>query len=486
MKKEEAKTTNGALPSGTVLKERYRIEEVLGRGGFGIAYKAVDESLQVVVAIKEYVSEKIPKEDRGRKEAQIAATFYDLEGIVSIRDYFTENKTSYVVMDYVNGISIRNYIRQQGRMNGKDVLEHMRPVMKSMMKIHASGVIHRDISADNLMITREGRLLLIDFGAASLKREGKDVHTVIFKRGFAPIEQYRQEGKIGPWTDVYALCATIYFMITGMVPDDAMERWINDTCKPLDSIMGTGLSAAESAAIMKGLELDVRNRFQTVEELYKELYGGEKKEEKEIIFRTEKADERTHEGTATLREEIRSLFGPGRKNVSDKHDKTDKINKRDGLFILYKKIYLAITLIIILLMGGGMLWFMNYWKNIDSSAVTNISAARDKNGNTDDVSESVNINESGKKNELDSSTGPQNTDEPESTNMPENTKKPKITKKPKSTIKKAESTKKSVSTKKPESSQNTRKNSKPAATKKPADKKDNKKEYAGDLDQLLQ
>lgn len=74
MKKEEAKTTNGALPSGTVLKEHYRIEEVLGRGGFGIAYKAVDESLQVVVAIKEYVYEKIPKEDRGRKEAQIAAT----------------------------------------------------------------------------------------------------------------------------------------------------------------------------------------------------------------------------------------------------------------------------------------------------------------------------------------------------------------------------------------------------------------------------
>lgn len=468
MKKEEAKTTNGALPSGTVLKERYRIEEVLGRGGFGITYKAVDESLQVLVAIKEYVSEKILKEDRGRKEAQIAATFYDLEGIVSIRDYFTENKTSYIVMDYVNGISIRNYIRQQGRMNGKDVLEHMRPVMKSMMKIHTSGVVHRDISADNLMITREGRLLLIDFGAASLKQEGKDVHTVIFKRGFAPIEQYRQEGKIGPWTDVYALCATIYFMITGMVPDDAMERWINDTCKPLDNIMGTGLSAAESAAIMKGLAVDGRNRFQTVEELYKELYGGEKKEEKEIIFRTEKPDERTHEGTATLREEIKSLFGSGRKNVH------------------FNKKYLAITFIIILLMGGGMLWFMNYWKNIDSSAVTNISAARDKNGNTDDVSESVNINESGKKNELDSSTGPQYTDEPESTNMPENTKKPKITKKPKSIIKKAESTKKPVSTKKPESSQNTRKNSKPAATKKPADKKDNKKEYAGDLDQLLQ
>lgn len=295
---------NGALPAGTLLKERYELEKVLGRGGFGITYRAMDRNVQAPVAVKEYLTESGEETKRAVKEARIAASLYDLDGIVAVRDYFVENGTAYIVMEYVHGISIKQYIAQHGRMSGEEVLDGIRPLLVSIQKIHEKGILHRDISADNLMITPEGRFKLIDFGAASALDPQRKEHTVLIKRGFVPVEQYRAEEKLGPWTDIYSLCATIYFMITGMVPQDAMERWINDRLTSLTDIYGTGLTEAQSRAVMKGMAVRREDRYGSAAELYRDLYARENLPHARKWFQTEELPHQILSGhTRTLRRE---------------------------------------------------------------------------------------------------------------------------------------------------------------------------------------
>lgn len=263
-----------ALKKGTVLQERYVIEERIGRGGFGITYRAKDLRVDVPVAVKEYLpSRQLNKKD-AQRETKMAAKFYGLEGIAAARDFFTEEEHAYIIMDFVSGMSVKQYIRENGRMSGGEVLKKIRPIIKTLAKIHKEGVIHRDISADNLMITDDGELKLIDFGTARFSSEyERNPHTLIFKRGFAPFEQCRSKGKQGPWTDVYALCATIYFMIMGLVPDDSVERVVKDTMKSLCQAQGTGLDSYQAACIMKGLEIQPEDRYQSMAALYDDLYG---------------------------------------------------------------------------------------------------------------------------------------------------------------------------------------------------------------------
>lgn len=295
---------NGALPEETILKERYQLQKVLGRGGFGITYRALDQNVQVPVAVKEYLTGSGEDTARVMKEAQIAASLYDLEGIVAVRDYFVENGTAYIVMEYVHGISVKQYVARHGRMSGEEVLDGIRPLLQSIRKIHEKGILHRDISADNLMITSEGKLKLIDFGAASMLDPKREEHTVLIKRGFVPVEQYRAGEPLGPWTDIYSLCATIYFMITGMVPEDAMERWINDRITSLEEIYGTGLTTAQSQAIMKGLAVRKEERYQELGQLCQEQYSQEGVQKEKLWFRTEEVPHQILPGhTQTLRRE---------------------------------------------------------------------------------------------------------------------------------------------------------------------------------------
>lgn len=305
---------NGALPEGTILKERYQLEKVLGRGGFGITYRALDRNVQVSVAVKEYLTGSGEDTARAVKEAQIAASLYDLEGIVAVRDYFVENGTAYIVMEYVHGISVKQYVARHGRMSGEEVLDGIRPLLQSIRKIHEKGILHRDISADNLMITSEGKLKLIDFGAASMLDPKREEHTVLIKRGFVPVEQYRAGEPLGPWTDIYSLCATIYFMITGMVPEDAMERWINDRITSLEEIYGTGLTTVQSRAIMKGLAVRKEERYTDASALYRDLYEDENLPRTRKWFQTEELPDQITSGhTRTLRQEAAAfLKGKGR------------------------------------------------------------------------------------------------------------------------------------------------------------------------------
>ncbi len=288
---------------------RYRLEKKIGRGGFGTTYKAMDTRVNVWVAVKEFQGKSEEDTERALAEARITAEFYSLDGIAAARDFFEENGAAYIVMEYVHGISIKKYIAKHGRMSGETVLKKLQPLMNSLGKIHEKGIIHRDISADNLMITDEGKLMLVDFGAAKFTEQMTgQTQTLIFKRGFAPIEQCRENGKQGTWTDVYSLCATIYFMITGIVPEDAIERLIEDTILPIGQIYGTGLSQSQERAIMKGLAVESEKRYATVRELYEELYNCEFNENAEKLeLHTEQIH--TQKGNTTeLKNGIRELF----------------------------------------------------------------------------------------------------------------------------------------------------------------------------------
>lgn len=267
------KKTGEGLAQGTILQERYVIEKAIGRGGFGTTYRATDTRVDVPVAVKEYFTEQNFSEKEALQETKMAAKFYALEGIAAARDFFAEGGHVYIVMEYVTGVSIKKYIREHGPMNGEEMLQKIQPIIEALGKIHQEGVIHRDISADNLMITREGKLKLVDFGTARFTNEYLNKpHTLVFKRGFAPIEQCRTNGRQGTWTDIYALCATMYYMLTGIVPDDAVERMIDDRLKSLEQMQGTRLHAKKRACIMKGLEVDPEKRYQTIEEFYRSLY----------------------------------------------------------------------------------------------------------------------------------------------------------------------------------------------------------------------
>ena len=294
------------LRPGMCLRDRYVLGRVLGEGSFGISYIAWDCLLDTVVAIKEYfpaslVSRHISEEDEDTNvyiyekresqkyqeslkkylgEAKSLSAYYDLDGIVSVRDFFYANNTAYIVMGYVDGISVKEYVEKNGPIEGEKFLRMLEPVIQSLAKVHQTGVLHRDISPDNMLLTRDEKLVLIDFGAA--RKENINMTrsmTVVFKRGFSPEEQYRTRGQQGAWTDVYALCATAYYALTGKAPDESIQRVLEDDMPSLTEMTDVDLPMQQKRAFMKGMTVDFHHRYQTMDELYQGLYqqGRDKK-----------------------------------------------------------------------------------------------------------------------------------------------------------------------------------------------------------------
>lgn len=296
------------LKPGTVLNKKYIVGAALGEGGFGITYIGRDLTLDIRVAIKEYfpngyvnrsntVSPEIScgmsyekKEffSKGRerflKEARILAKFSGDPGIVDVRDFFEENNTAYIVMEYLDGQDLKEYLKQHGTLTAEKTVTLLMPVMKSLIKIHRQGLIHRDISPDNIRLMKDSAKL-IDFGAArNISAYANKSLSVMLKPGYAPEEQYRSKGKQGPWTDVYALCATMYKCITGVTPDDAAQRVFNDEVKT-PSALGVRIDKTIENAIMKGLSVLQKDRYQSVEGLISGLNGiniSSKSDEKTI------------------------------------------------------------------------------------------------------------------------------------------------------------------------------------------------------------
>lgn len=285
------------LLPGTVLNGKFLVGDALGEGGFGITYIGRDMNLDMRVAIKEffpsgYVNRTntvtnaindIAQGDRkaffekGKErflnEARALAKFSGEAGIVDVRDFFETNNTAYIIMEYLEGTDLKSYIKQNGLMSGEAVVNLLEPVMLSLKKVHAQGLIHRDISPDNIMILAD-TVKLLDFGAArNVSAETNKSLSVMLKPGYAPEEQYRSKGNQGPWTDVYALCATMYKCITGITPDDSTQRVFSDEVKT-PSAMGISISPVIENAIMKGMAVHQQDRFRNVDELLCALRGG--------------------------------------------------------------------------------------------------------------------------------------------------------------------------------------------------------------------
>jgi serine/threonine protein kinase len=284
-----------ALALGRVLDGRYRIGQVLGHGGFGITYLAWDDNLHLRLAIKEYLPRDCATRaadglslaiysgqagdqfayglDRFLEEARALAHFDQHPGIVTVKNFFRAHGTGYCVMDYVDGITLRDYLEQQsgGRISFDAALKLLMPVMDALRAVHKEGLLHRDIAPDNIYLTQDGRIKLLDFGAARFAAgEHSRSLSIILKPGYAPEEQYRTRGHQGPWTDVYGLAATFYRAITGQVPPEALDRLDTDDLVP-PSRLGLAITPDQEAALLKGLAVKARERHQSMTELQQAL-----------------------------------------------------------------------------------------------------------------------------------------------------------------------------------------------------------------------
>lgn len=299
-----------ALPEGTVLNGCYIVGRVLGQGGFGITYVAQDYKTKQLVAIKEYFpdtmairtnsytvsaynGQKAEHFQYGKEcflsEAKTLAEFIGNASIVRVHCYFEENGTAYFVMDYVEGESFQKYLHRQGRkLFCREVKNILFPVMDALTQVHAKGIIHRDISPDNIFITKDGNVKLLDFGSARYSL-GNESHSldVVLKHGFSPKEQYTRHGKQGSYTDVYSMGATMYYALTLRLPPDSIDRSDKDDLI-LPSSIGSVLNREEEKVLLKALAVQPSDRYQSMDEFKRALIAADRDnttDEKEVVIR---------------------------------------------------------------------------------------------------------------------------------------------------------------------------------------------------------
>ena len=309
-----------ALAPFTILHGKYLVGRILGSGGFGITYIAYDMVLQCPRAIKEFFlqgamyryssestgvsvinssfsQEQMYKVNREKfmQEARILARLDYLPGIVRVHDFFNENDTSYIVMEYLDGETLKDYVeRKGGKLSWEETLGKIRPLIKSLQQLHNKNIFHRDISPDNIMVLRDGTLKLFDFGGARVQDPSGENHSVIVmkKTGYTPVEQY-SNGPQGAWTDEYALSATIYYCITGQVPAESVARAAEPSLLIKPSQLAPELPARQEAAILKGLGLRKEDRYPDLYDFEKNLFN----------FADEASDKDSKTGRKELKEE---------------------------------------------------------------------------------------------------------------------------------------------------------------------------------------
>ena len=393
----QQETNPHALKPFTILQGKYLVGNVIGEGGFGITYIGFDLNLEMKIAIKEFypngfvtresdVTSMVtgyttndPKQyqkwkDSFVREARNLAKFSNLPGIVHVRDFFQENNTAYIIMEYVEGETLKGYLKQrQTPMLVEETLEMMRPVIKSLSKVHEAGIIHRDISPDNIMIQSGGDVKLIDFGAAREFEAGNERSmSVLLKPGYAPEEQYRTRGEQGPWTDVYALCATIYRCITGQKPVESMERIRQDDLA-LPSALGIAIDPVIENVLMNGMTVYAEKRIRDMNTLYFALYKGEAAITGNTIQGKDQKSGR-HEGSTQIEESPRGSdkgrtqsgrthaenSRSGKKTVGDKNTGTGSksfgelmANKNVKIGVIAGGSLLVVILIVVIAFNAG-------------------------------------------------------------------------------------------------------------------------------------
>jgi len=274
------------LPVGTVLNAHglhsYSLGAVIGQGGFGATYIAYDQTSKIRVAVKEYYPARCARRVQGQivpeagkdtvyvsgmesflKEAKTLAGIEKMDSVVQVLDYFQENNTAYLVMEYLDGTPLHTLVQKNGPFSAQDLLPKLPALMRDLSRLHARGTIHRDIAPDNIMLMPDGSLKLLDFGSARSVLDAQSM-TVLLKHGFAPIEQYQTHGQ-GPWTDVYALCGTIYYCLTGQVPMSSLDR-LDGEVMPAPSALGAQLTAQQEEVLLWGMTLQPKDRPQNMEE----------------------------------------------------------------------------------------------------------------------------------------------------------------------------------------------------------------------------
>ena len=276
-----------ALPCGSVLQGRYKIGKVLGKGGFGITYLSYDVKLERKIVIKEYYPDGIVSRDADAtslsvtlnkdtdsfkkgadkfyNEARIIAKFNGEPGIISIYDLFYENFTAYYTMEFLQGVSLKEYIKKHGVLSAKMAFTMLKTISPSLLAVHNENILHKDISPDNTIVCDSGKIKLIDFGAAHhLAEKGESGLSVIVKPGFTPLEQYQQTGTQGAWSDIYSLGMTLYFGMTGNIPPEPMSRMEDDSNfeKNLASI-----PQSFADVIKKMTQIKADNRYKNIDEL---------------------------------------------------------------------------------------------------------------------------------------------------------------------------------------------------------------------------
>jgi len=284
------------LPAGTALHDQYVLGRVLGHGGFGITYLAWELNLACKLAVKEYLPHGVAARTTGDTtvrpfsaqarqdyewglekfldEARTLARFQQTPGIASVRNFFRANGTAYLVMEYLDGITLATFLDQNnGRLPFQTVVNVMAPVMEALSQVHGAGILHRDVSPDNIFLTRTGKVKLLDFGAAryALGQQSRNL-SVILKEGYAPEEQYRTKGVQGPWTDVYATAATSYRCLTGQIPPPSLDRMSQDELVS-PRALGVDIDERVEQCILKGLAVRQGDRYQSIEDFYAAITG---------------------------------------------------------------------------------------------------------------------------------------------------------------------------------------------------------------------